>query len=242
MSMLDRYRRKGGFVQLLMLLETCGPAKQEKFLEIIRAEDPRWADGIKQKMLNIERIYSWSDEVLAEIFGALQDLTIATALHPMSAEMRERVHRISGHSRWRRIEDLFTTSTPKPEEIATMHMKIMEAVRSLNREGKIRFDKVDPSLIIEDAIEDKLSKEGAAHDFAATGSASSKLDADDARESTSASSAADSGSHAPTLSDTERAELSTLRKKFTELTKETAVLRQELSVARHKLEQIRKIA
>ena len=75
MGMIDRYRKTGGFVQLVALVETCPPAKQEKFLEIIKGEDARWSEAVRTKLLSMEKIYSWSNEVLAEIFGTLQDLT-----------------------------------------------------------------------------------------------------------------------------------------------------------------------
>ena len=36
--MLDRYKKTGGFVQLLMLIETSSASKRDKFLEIIESE------------------------------------------------------------------------------------------------------------------------------------------------------------------------------------------------------------
>ena len=40
MSMIDRYKKKGGFLQLLNLLETTGGEKREKFLKMIAEENP----------------------------------------------------------------------------------------------------------------------------------------------------------------------------------------------------------
>lgn len=240
MAMLDRYRKTaGGFLQLLALLETCGPTKQQRFLEIIRIEDPRWADAIREKMLDVNKIYAWKDETLAEILGRLQDLTIGTALHGATPETRDRVHHLTGHSRWRKIEDVLTTSSPSPAEVATANMKLIETVRAMVKDGALRFDKIDPSLIVEDKIEEKLAK-AASNDPAPAADAPAsvttlKFGAYDEEPTAQ-------GGGTPGLSDTERAELLMLRKKFSELAKENASLRLEVGNLRHKLDQIRKIA
>ncbi|MES2856290.1 MAG: FliG C-terminal domain-containing protein, partial [Bdellovibrionota bacterium] len=161
MGMLDRYQKTGGFVQLVSLLETCGQVKQEKFLEIIRNENSVWAEAIKAKLLSIEKIYSWNDDTLAEIFGTLQDLTVAVALYAGNDEFKTRIYGFLSHGRRRKVEDLLGTSNPTPTEIATMHMKIVESVRKMAVEGSIRFDRFDPSMFIDDAIEDKLNRSAA---------------------------------------------------------------------------------
>ena len=53
MSMISRYKRPGGFVQLLSLIETSTAAKKEKFLEIVRSESESWANAIEQRVLTI---------------------------------------------------------------------------------------------------------------------------------------------------------------------------------------------
>jgi flagellar motor switch protein FliG len=122
MAMLDRYQKTGGFVQLVSLLETCGQAKQEKFLEIIRAESSFWADALKTKVLSIERIYTWNDETIAEIFGTLQDLTVAVALISGPETLRGRVFAFLSHGRRRKIEDIIGINKPTPGEVAAMPM------------------------------------------------------------------------------------------------------------------------
>lgn len=159
MSMLSRYKKSGGFKQLLNLIETCGAAKQEKFLTMIEAEDPRWAKALKQKMLSLEKIFNWNDMVLAEIAVRLQELTLATALHGLSPEQNQRLMKTFSHSQRRKIDDIFNTKKPSPGEISTMFMKIIEQVRGLISDGYIRVQEFDPEMVIESDIEDMLSKE-----------------------------------------------------------------------------------
>lgn len=235
MGMLDRYRKTGGFIQLVTLLETCGPQKQEKFLEIIRQEEPPWADALKSKVLDIPRIYSWRDDVLAEVVGTLQDLCLAVAIHAADEAMKARFVAMLSHGRKRKIDDLLLRTPPTPAEIGTMHMKIVETVRKMAIDGFLRFDKFDPALLIEDGIEEKLEKkteeaENAASmftiDFGNAGEAE-KIESPSVQDSSN---------------DQRVQEISLLRKKLAESSKEVAVLRHELNIARQKLEQIKKIA
>lgn len=59
MGMLDRYKKKGGFVQLLQLIETSPSKKQEQFLGLIAEESPAWEDTLRKKILTIDKVYSW---------------------------------------------------------------------------------------------------------------------------------------------------------------------------------------
>ena len=228
MSMIDRYRKPGGFVQLLKLLETCGPVKQEKFLEIIRAEDPFWADAIQRKILTFERIFTWSDDTLNEIVGTLQDLTVAIVLHGSSPERSERIKVTFTHARRRRVEDLFGTNRPSPPEITAMNMKVVETVRQLTVDGYLRLDKLDVELFIQEGIEDRLAN-AAPHETERSGAAAE-------RPAGQPPSTPDSAGASPP------AELLHLRKRVVDLGGENASLRHEVTVLRSKLEQIKKIA
>lgn len=245
MAMLDRYRRKGGFVQLLMLLETCDPAKQDKFLDIIRMEDSRWADAISSRMLDIPRVYSWNDETLREIVGILHDITLATALHGANEETRIRLLEFLSHGRRRKIEDLYESSRPTSAEIASTHVKILETVRKMASDGHLRFEKLDPSLVIEDEIEEKLAKSAALFDGLSLDEAHGPA-ALAQQEAVSISHAATPASPHPAANsehgESRLMELQALKKRVADLSKENAMLRHELSMLKSKLDQIRKIA
>jgi hypothetical protein len=236
MGMLDRYRKTGGFIQLVTLLETCGPTKQEKFLEIIRQEEPIWAETLKTKVLDINRIFSWRDDVLAEVVGTLQDLCLAVAIHAADEPMKARFIGMLSHGRRRKIDDLLGRTPPTPAEVTTMHMKIVETVRKMAIDGFLRFEKFDIDLLIEDGIEEKLDKKKA--EASETNLSMFAIEFENAgdNEKIEAPAAQD------TSNDQRVQEISLLRKKLAESSKEVAVLRHELSIARGKLDQIKKIA
>jgi FliG C-terminal domain len=240
MGMIDRYRKPGGFVQLVSLVETCPTSKQEKFMEIIRSEDPRWADLVRTKLLSMDRIYSWKDDVLHEIFGTLQDLTVAVALHAANDSLRPRLMTYFTHGRKRKIEDLFGSQMPSQQEIAATHMKIIETVRKMEQDGSIRFENFDPTMVIDDDIEVMLSKAPMPNE----GKEDSGLHFGGFEVDTGihhnfeviSSTPADQGAESRVM------EIQALKKRVAELSKENAVLRHELSLARNKLDQIKKIA
>jgi flagellar motor switch protein FliG len=81
MGMLDRYKKKGGFFQLLQLLETSPTTKREQFLTLIAGESPVWEEALRKRILTITRVYSWEGQYLVEIFTRVHPTTLAYALH-----------------------------------------------------------------------------------------------------------------------------------------------------------------
>jgi hypothetical protein len=156
MSMLTRYRRSGGFMQLLQLIETCNPEKQDKLLKNIQNEDPRWAKELMAKMLTMEKVLSWDESTLSDICTNTQELTLAVALHGFDKEENQKLTKMLSHSQQRKIFDLKSEKNPSPGEVHTAKMKIIENVRKMILAGEIYLKKIDPDLLIEDDIEEKL--------------------------------------------------------------------------------------
>ncbi len=257
MGMLDRYKKTGGFVQLLTLLETSGKQKQQKFLEIIRQEDPRWADALMSKMIDVDRVLTWNESALAEVTGAMLEINIAAVLNALTPEQREKFLSSMGSIKKRKVLDINESSNASPGDINTSVNKMFETIRKLNQEGTLRFDKFDPLLRIDTDIEDKLKQgrsiEGVpefgesfgTNADAAEASKEAKEDLSNApglRVVTSLDAKAWSQSNQAKASPELEAELLGLRKRVAALQAENGSLRQELTIAQHKLDQIRKIA
>jgi hypothetical protein len=218
MGLLDRYRKTGGFIQLLQLLETTGAQKRDQFLKMINEEDPRWFAAIEQKMLSIDRILSWDENVLGEIASRLHELTLAIALHGQLKGQEDRMFKTFSAGQRRKIQELSATKNPTPPELAAAYIKILEEVRGLIKQGFLRPEKFDANLIIEEKIEEKL-------DVGARPVSASQV-VHDIR--------AESGS------ETEAVEM--LSNQVAVLSSENRKLKSELRIAQDKLEQIRKIA
>lgn len=240
MAMLDRYKKTGGFLQLLNLLETSGPQKQERFLEIIRQEDPRWADTLTAKMVDLNRILTWSDSAISEVTGAMLDINLAAILSWVTAEQRERLLSTLGNIKRRKVLDLYEGSNkPSAADVAASFNKMYETVRRLAQEGTLRFDKIDPLLHIDNDIEERLKQgktivgvpefsESFGAKQAAAPAAASSPPTLQVVTSLDAKAWATADHKVPPEVE---AELAGLRKRVASLQAENGALRQELAVA-----------
>ncbi len=255
MAMLDRYKKTGGFNQLLTLLETCGAQKRTKFLEIIRAEDPRWADALESKSIDLNRFLSWGDSAVAEVTGAMLDINVAMVIASLEAAQQARILATLAHIKRKKVEDLLASQTPSPAEVATSVNRLFETIRKLAQDGVLRIDKIDPNVFVDSDIEDRL-KQGKS--IVGVPSVAESL-AKAAGTTVEEWSQEDSGvpqlnivrsmdsRDSQTLDDPKESraneqELALLRKRVVLLQQENSTLKQELAVASHKLDQIRKLA
>lgn len=216
MSMIDRYKKKGGFIQLLNLMETCGTQKQEKFLKMIEDEDAQWAEAVKAKMLSIKKIFSWDDNTVAEIVGTLNDMTVSLTILGLEPEGKEKIVKTLNHSRKRKIEEDMAERKPTPAEISTAFVQVLTQVRKMIADGFLYLEKIDPVLVVNSEFEDQLL----AGNFGSGVVKATSLD----------------------LSAVQGSKDEELKKKLFELKQENDTLREKLTQAENKLTQIRKIA
>lgn len=156
MSAIARYKKKGGFNQLLELIETSGVSKQEKFLALIEAESPAWAKAIREKMLTVDKIFSGSDEVLKEIFSDMKDLTLAIATYGFGPENTERIFKNLGHTKQRTLKEQISIVKPSDNEISTAYIQVFAEVRRLATQNRNLLAMIDPSLAISETLENEL--------------------------------------------------------------------------------------
>lgn len=254
MAMLDRYKKAGGFNQLLTLLETCGAQKQAKFLEIIRAEDPRWADALVAKMIDLKRFFSWSDAAIAEVTGAMLDINIGAVISSLPDEQQTRLLSTLPHIKRRKVQDLLDGTKPSPGEVAASMNKLFETIRKLTQEGVLRLDKIDPVLFIDSDIEDRLKAgmningvPSAAESFArATAAAALNVDENNLDGPKLQIVKSMNTVVVPSKSDGQarasEQEIQLLKKRIQILQQENAALRQDVANAQAKLDQIRKLS
>lgn len=238
MSSLSRYKKSGGFFQLLSLIETFGPQKREKFLEMIEQESPAWSKALRDKLLSIERIFSWPDQVVIEVFKQLQPKSQAFALSGLKDEYKTKLDPFFSPSEKRRHQDVLTESKPKPEEIASTMVKLVESARQMLKDRELQAEKFDEGLLIPEDFESQLESGAAARVPApSTQSAHAENEASAPHpqvQQSPAFAAAPGGDHS--------AEVYQLQKNLALVLKENKTLKDEVKLLRGKLEQIKKIA
>jgi len=229
MAMVDRYKKSGGFIQLLQVIETCGPKKREQFMKIINEETPRWAEAILAKMLSFEKILSWKPEAIMEITAQMNPLAFGTALKSLPQEKFDEFAAKLGPQERRKFEQLYKEGTPAPNEISACLVKVINETRLLFAAGTLKFDKIDPDLTIPDEIESKLEKGSLGGATTAGGNRT----AEDVVKEASASSGIQLGN--PN-------EVDSLRRKIVELNNVVMALKKDNTSMKDKLDKIKKIA
>lgn len=231
MGMLDRYKKKGGFYQLLQLLETSPSAKREQFLKLIEGESPAWEEALRRHVLTINRVYGWDSQFLVEIFSRVQPLTLANALHGNPPEQVEQLLSCLPPISKRKITDLMAESNPTAAEKNSCIVRMLSEVRGFIAQGIIRLEKVDPEIHIPENIEEVLN---------AAGFSIPTYEYDSVKKDSSPQIVGDADEASPSKGSTQEVEF--LKRKVNQLVAEVNTLKNENTVLKDKLSQIKRIA
>lgn len=249
MGMLDRYKKKGGFIQLLNLLETSSKVKQEQFLALILQESQIWEIELKKRLLSVDKIIVWPREVLNEIISRIQPLTLAVALRHFNQAKKEEITGVLSASEKRKILHLVDETNPTPAEIATCLHKIVVETRDLIKQGVIKLEKFNPDLVVPENIEELINRKSEGLSTELDGAAEPENKTvlnfgDDDEQEVKLDFSGASKSHAANSDklDSLKEDYDVLKKKVSHLTQEIASIRIENSVLKNKLDQIKKIA
>jgi flagellar motor switch protein FliG len=149
MSTLSRFRKPGGFQQLLNLMETSEPSKRETLFRLVAHEDPGWARLVLMKSLSFDRIMAWSSEVLMEFTPFLSDQILVLA-YKMAKEKDEALG-----EKWlksippmkaREVQEMSLELPMDQGQKNATALKLIQIVRDLETKGTIKLSQLDPSL------------------------------------------------------------------------------------------------
>lgn len=149
MSTLARFRKPNGLIQLIRLIETSEPDKRKKLLELVAKEDPGWAHMVQSKALSLERILSWPDDTLYQIFGKVPAPLLASLTQEISETEVMRFKSLLSASVRREVEELASQKRASTQERWVACIKVFQCVRELQDEGSLRLASIDPGLDID---------------------------------------------------------------------------------------------
>jgi flagellar motor switch protein FliG len=150
MSMLARYRKPGGFEQLLSLIETRDSKKRDQLLKVIEQESPNTAECLRQKMLTIERVFSWDTLELKVIISEVPEKVLALACHGLGSEAREIVRGNLMRVQVDEFDSYFDGVKPPQGQIEAAFIHIVQKVREMDKKGAIALDQIEPDLTTRD--------------------------------------------------------------------------------------------
>lgn len=226
MSMIERYKKKGGFIQLLNLIETTGTEKREKFLKLIAEESTAWEAEIRKKMVTLDRILSWPQPQLAEVLPRINAMTLGALISSLPPEKQAVLMAILSFSEKRKIEEFLKDKKPNPGEAGAAYMKLVSEIRSMVASGHLKFEKFDEELVIPENIEELLN-----------GAKAPMMSKKEVNAAVAQFEPVPAGL-APNVAE----ELTQLRKKIVMLSQDNVKLQQENHQMKDKLDQIKKIA
>jgi len=147
MSMLARYRKPGGIQQLVALLESCLSKKRESLLNTICTEDKDFGEMVKAKILTPTKIFKWDPLIVSEATTRLGERTLAIALKGLPPECFAIATHTMRDLKKREVTNFLETVKPTPIEIESAHIKLIEVVRVLEKEGSIKLDENEMPMV-----------------------------------------------------------------------------------------------
>lgn len=150
MSMLARFKKPGGFIQLINLIETCAEPKKTQLLKAVESENPAWAKLLNEKMLTIDKVMAWPAEAVSEITSRLPERIVAIAMLGLKEELRPKATFAMSHMKIRAIEEVMQGYKPSAGEIQAAFLKILMKARELEKGGELKLDKIDPGSSLND--------------------------------------------------------------------------------------------
>lgn len=231
MSSLQRYKKSGGFLQLLSLLESFGPQKRAKFLEMIDAENMAWGNALREKLLTVERFFNWPDQVIIEVYKVLPVKIMAAIFEGLKDDQKKRLMAFFSPSEKRKMDDILAEWRPKPEDISTNMIKLLEMARKMINTGEVRPEKYDPTVMIPEDYEGKLDAQPSAPE--------AQLNFNQVTAQTQGHKPV---AHAATETAGNSENVLHLQRTLALIGKENKSLKDEVRILREKLDQIKRIA
>lgn len=152
MSILARYKKPGGFKQLLQLIETSQPVKQAKLLEAIANEDPGWADLIQEKKITAEMVLQWDPNHLVVIFEHMIPGHCVTVFKHQGPDSVKDYSNMFQPDKYRELKQAIDDAgEPSPSQLVAAFNHMLETVRYCDEEKKIDLRYIDPELDLSEA-------------------------------------------------------------------------------------------
>ena len=153
MSTLKRYRKAGGFKQLLNLIESSTSAKKEQLLKLISVEDKRWAAEIEKRMLTLTKVLSWKLEAIEKVLLLIPEQTWPKALFHLPEAERQKwfvdLIKFQPQNKQKQLQDYFSSLKPSSGEVEAAQLLIIKKIREMQLAGDFRPEHFDPNLSLE---------------------------------------------------------------------------------------------
>jgi len=157
MTMLREYRKAGGFLQLIQLVETTEPRKRMGLFDLIAKEDPGWANLLRLKILTLDRILNWNSDSLAQLWPEVPLPMIVALWQKSPINKRSKIEGSLNkdfYVEFRRAAD--TIEEISEAESTASVIRFVTIVRDMAIQGKLRLAEIDPALSMDFSLAEKF--------------------------------------------------------------------------------------
>lgn len=147
MSMLARYKKGGGIIELVKLVEDSPEPKRTQLLDMIRREDPDFAVRVEARLFGYENLKTLEENLLAEIISSSAAKFVAMAMvNEPDANFIKLVEKCIGKNfqEYKAEKELFVSTPPSPGQIDAARKKLVAEARKLESDGKIKLPFTEP--------------------------------------------------------------------------------------------------
>jgi flagellar motor switch protein FliG len=152
-STIKRYKKPGGFRQLLTLVETSPTAKREQLLKIVETEDATWADELRKRMITATKYFTWSPEAIEKVVQTIPHETWPKALFSLPAEERQKLFtaliKFMPHTKQKDMVLYMEGLKPSMGEVESAQIFIVKKMREMQANGDFKPERFDPNLTLE---------------------------------------------------------------------------------------------
>lgn len=146
MSMLARYRKQGGIMELLKLIEDSPEPKRTTLLDMVRKEDADFAAQVECRILKFESIKTLPESIQAEIFSLTPPKFVALSLTGEPPEYIKFVEKCLGKNfnDYKLEKDNLASTPATPAQVEAARRKLISELRKLEATGNIRIPYPEP--------------------------------------------------------------------------------------------------
>jgi flagellar motor switch protein FliG len=139
--MLDRYKKGGGILELVKLIEESGEPKRSQLLNMIRTEDPQFAAQVEGKLFSYESLRTQPEGTLAEVIAGTPPKFVALSLVGETPEFVALCEKCLGKSfnDYKMEKESIASAPPAPQLIESARRKLVATARKLESEGRIKL-------------------------------------------------------------------------------------------------------
>jgi len=139
--MLARYKKGGGIIELVKLIEDSAEPKKSQLLSMVRSEDPEFAAQVEAKIFNYEKLRALPENIIAEIVAAMSAKFMALVLTGETPEFVALCEKCLGKnfSEYKAEKDVLLGTTPTPAQVEAARRKMISEARKLEASGAIRL-------------------------------------------------------------------------------------------------------